>query len=226
MKIVIEASNKSFWVADQLEAMGNEVVVDPGRTKAIGAARIKHDRLDARVLAQICQAGLLAEVDRPSQPLRISRMSFTARDSLVRARVRLINTVRSLADSEGVEIPHCSARRFLDAVQLIAEQLPPAMAELLEPLCRAIEQLNEQIAACDARIRQVAEEDEQKGPDHQMWQPTRTLAAEHGSQRLDAVQAGLEFEALGVVAQGTSRTQEGKGSRGQEAVNGVVGYVA
>jgi transposase len=37
MRIVVEASTKSFWMADQFEALGHEpIVVDPGRTKAIG----------------------------------------------------------------------------------------------------------------------------------------------------------------------------------------------
>jgi transposase len=44
MRIVIEASCQAFWMADQLKVLDHEViVVDPGRTKAIGAARIKHD---------------------------------------------------------------------------------------------------------------------------------------------------------------------------------------
>lgn len=37
-------------------------MVDPNRTKAIGAALIKHDRMDARILAQLAAAELLAEV--------------------------------------------------------------------------------------------------------------------------------------------------------------------
>ncbi|MFH1810528.1 MAG: hypothetical protein ABIJ09_17435 [Pseudomonadota bacterium] len=38
MRIVVEASTKSFWMANQLEALGHEpVVVGPGRKKAIVA---------------------------------------------------------------------------------------------------------------------------------------------------------------------------------------------
>ena len=68
LRIVVEASCKAFWMADRLKELGHEViVVDPGRTKAIGAARIKHDKLDARILAELCQTGLLAAVDIPTQ---------------------------------------------------------------------------------------------------------------------------------------------------------------
>jgi transposase len=106
---------------------------------------------------------LLAEVDQPGQQVRISRMVFTARDSLVRARTRLVNTVRSMADSEGVEIPHCSTRRFVEAVCVVVEEMPAGMDELLDPLCLAIEELNKQIEICDQQIRQEAAQDELLG---------------------------------------------------------------
>lgn len=161
MRIVIEASTKSFWMADQLRALGHEpVVVDPGRTKAIGAARIKHDKLDARILAELCQANLLAEIDQPDLEARIGRMPFTARDGLVRARTSLINAVRSMADSEGVEIPSCSPSRFLDAVGVVLDEVPDEMVEVLDPVCIAIENLNEQINECDRRLRAAAKKDE------------------------------------------------------------------
>ena len=68
MRIVLEASSKSFWLAEQLRRLGHRpIVVDPGKTKAIGAARIKHDKLDAKVLAELCQADLLAEVNQPAR---------------------------------------------------------------------------------------------------------------------------------------------------------------
>ena len=161
MRIVIEASTKSFWMADQLSEMGHEpVVVDPGKTKAIGAARIKHDKLDARILAELCQANLLAEVDHPDQEARIARMTFVVRDNLVRVRTQLINTVRGLADSEGVEIPRCATARFFDAVCVVVAELPPGMDEIIDPICIAIQELNEKISLCDQQIRKIAKNDE------------------------------------------------------------------
>lgn len=55
-----DAGMKSFWLADQLRRLGHQpIVVDPAKNKAIGSSRIKHDRLDARILAELCQANLL-----------------------------------------------------------------------------------------------------------------------------------------------------------------------
>ena len=110
MRIAIEASTKAFWIADRLRDLGHEpVVVDPGRTKAIGAALIKHDKLDARILATLCAADVLAKVDQPSEEQRVARMPVVVRDGLVRCRVRLATMVRSIP-SDGplgwaVEIP-------------------------------------------------------------------------------------------------------------------------
>lgn len=154
MRLVIEASTKSFWLADRLEELGHEVVVvDPGRTKAIGAARIKHDKLDARVLAELGAADLLARVDRPSEEQRLERLVVVGRDTLVRSRVRMINAVRSVLDSEGMELRGCSTERFVPAVREQWKELPEPMQVALEPLLFAIEKLTEQIEHCDQHIK-------------------------------------------------------------------------
>ena len=59
MRTVVEASCRSLRMADRLKELGDEVVVvDPGRRKASGVVRIKHDKLDARILADLCQTPL------------------------------------------------------------------------------------------------------------------------------------------------------------------------
>lgn len=160
MRIVIEASTKAFWMADRLEELRHEViVVDPGRTKAIGAARIKHDKLDARILAELCAAGLLARVDRPSEQQRLDRLIIVSRDGLVKSRSRLIMMVRSILDSEGIELKSCATDRFVDAVADIAEDLPEAMWLSIEPVLTGICLLSEQIETCDERLKQAVADD-------------------------------------------------------------------
>ena len=56
MHIVVEATTACFWVADQLIELGHDVGRRPTQTKAIGAALIKHDKLDARVLAHLVRS--------------------------------------------------------------------------------------------------------------------------------------------------------------------------
>lgn len=160
MRFVIEASVKSFWLADQLRRLGHQaVVVDPGRTKAIGAARIKHDRLDARILAELGQADLLAKVDQPNQEQRLARMPVTVRAGLVRARTQLINAIRSIADSEGIGIPRSMAAHFTEATDRVTEEMPEAMKAALEPMLEAIEGLTVAIETCDHAIQTTAATD-------------------------------------------------------------------
>jgi transposase len=160
MRIVVEASCKAFWMADRLKEMGHDVVVvDPGRTKAIGAGRIKHDKLDARVLAELCQTGLLAPVDIPTLDQRMSRLPFTSRDTLVRSRAQLSNCVQSILDGEGVELPATWSGNFSDIVRAAVPHMPPAMVPTVERMLRAFDELSKLIHECDKKIEEVAETD-------------------------------------------------------------------
>jgi transposase len=160
LRIVVEASCKAFWMADRLKELGHEVVVvDPGRTKAIGAARIKHDKLDARILAELCQTGLLAAVDIPTQAQRMARLPFTARDALVRSRTLLMNNVQSILDGEGVDLPATWRGNLSDVIRRVVPHMPPAMVPIVERLLRGIDELSKLIDECDKEIEVVAETD-------------------------------------------------------------------
>jgi transposase len=161
LRIALEASGNAFWVADVLASLGHEVVVvDPGRTKAIGSAAIKHDRLDARVLAILCQANLLARVDRPSEDIRVKRMTIVARDAAVRGRTLLVNAVRSLLSSEGVILSAGAPARFVHIVRELPDSTSQALMMQVEPLVEQISRLTETIRSYDKQIAAHALEDE------------------------------------------------------------------
>lgn len=160
MRIVVEASTKSFWMADQLEALGHElVVVDPGRTKAIGSALIKHDKLDARVLATLCAADVLARVSRPTLEERLARTPVVIRDGLVQGRAKMMNTVRSVLDAEGIEVAASSANGFTGKVRTTLDAAPVQLAASVTPMLEAIDALSQQIAKCDDAIERSVKSD-------------------------------------------------------------------
>lgn len=161
MRIAIEASTKAFWIADRLRELGHEpVVVDPGRTKAIGAALIKHDKLDARVLATLCAADVLAKVDQPSEQQRMARMPVVVRDGLVRCRVRIALMVRSILDSEGIDFPHCALDRFADRVEEKTREAPDEIRLAIEPALASIRVLSERIGECSRQLEETMDKDE------------------------------------------------------------------
>lgn len=60
MRILLEASTESEWVAQHLEQMGHEVIVaDPNYAPMYGqrSRRIKTDRRDVTALREACQHG-------------------------------------------------------------------------------------------------------------------------------------------------------------------------
>lgn len=141
--VVVEASTCAFWVADLLSELGHLVhVVDPNRTKAIGASLIKNDKLDARWLSYLAAAGLLATVRVPTRAQRVARMPATARDSLIRSRTRLLNAVRGMAASEGVRLSKCAPEKLVDQVAAHRDAYPAGMYEAMEPMLDAIEALS------------------------------------------------------------------------------------
>lgn len=143
MRVAMEASGNSFWMADQLRALGHEVIVaDPNRTKAIGSGLIKNDKLDARWLARLCQADMLAKVNIPSFSHRMARLPFTSRDAMVRARTRLLNAARGMLASEGVNVPAARPARFVALVHDARESLPSELYQGVLPLLDAIAALN------------------------------------------------------------------------------------
>ena len=160
MRVALEACGNSFWMADQLGALGHDVrVVDPNRTKAIGSGLIKNDKLDARWLARLCQADLLAEVHVPSYEQRLARLPITTRDCLVRSRTRLINAARGLLAAEGQNIAAADPARFLTLVDLASDEFPPGLLEGVQPLLDSIATLNGFIQERNQAVRRSADND-------------------------------------------------------------------
>jgi transposase len=161
MRIVLEATTECFWVADQLAELGHDArVVDPNQTKAIGASLIKHDKLDARVLAQLAAADLLAEVRIPTLQQRLDRMPLTARDVLVRSRTRIVNCIRSMLASEGFVLPQASPKRLVALLDASPPpDIPPALYDALLPLLEALRGLETNIEASTEPVYQQAKTD-------------------------------------------------------------------
>jgi transposase len=82
--VAIEASGTWWWLVDLLEQLGHRPVLsNPKQTKAIAAARLKNDRVDAERLALLLRGDLLPTVWIPPATLREAR-------ELVRHRIQLV----------------------------------------------------------------------------------------------------------------------------------------
>jgi transposase len=72
--VAIEVSGTWWWLVDLLERLGHDPILShPKQTKAIAAARLKNDRVDAERLALLLRGDLLPTVWIPPAALREAR---------------------------------------------------------------------------------------------------------------------------------------------------------
>ncbi|MCP3911806.1 MAG: IS110 family transposase [Actinomycetia bacterium] len=96
-EVVLEATTNSDAVAMLLTPLVARVVVsNPRKTRAIAEAKVKTDKVDARILAQLLAADFLPPVWLPDDRIRMLRRLVHRRTHLVRQRTRLKNQVHAI----------------------------------------------------------------------------------------------------------------------------------
>lgn len=153
LRVLIEASTESEWVAQHLERLGHEVIVaDPNYTPMYGhrTRRIKTDRRDAAALAEACRLGIYHPAHRRSARQRTVQDDLNVRSTLVHARVRAMALARAITRAAGYRIRSGASESFL--TRLADLELPSSMADTLAPLGQAIDVLDRELAQADARF--------------------------------------------------------------------------
>jgi transposase len=123
-KVALEAAFGWEWLADLLEAEGIHLA-HPRHTKAIAAARVKTDAVDAGTLAHLLRADLLPEAYIAPRELRELRELLRHHIALTRLRTALKNRVHALLARQGVQ--HGRAELFgpKDVPTWLSSPCPP-----------------------------------------------------------------------------------------------------
>jgi transposase len=102
--VAFEAAFGWGWLADLLEGYGFEAhLVHPLRCKAIASARLKNDKVDAAILAQLLRADLLPAAWIAPAEVRRLRALLRHRISLVRLGTQLRNRIHAVAADHGYD---------------------------------------------------------------------------------------------------------------------------
>ena len=101
-----EAAFGTGWLVELLEDYGfTPHLVHPSRCKAIASARLKNDKVDAAILAQLLRADLLPEAWIAPPAVRQLRALLRHRASLVRLGTQLRNRIHAVVADVGYDRP-------------------------------------------------------------------------------------------------------------------------
>jgi transposase len=146
VKAVVEMMSGAIWVRDTLTAAGWQVQVAHARkVRDVAPLACKTDKVDARVLAELCRRDLVPELWVPSLQDRELRERLRRRMHLVRMRASAMNRIFGLLTQWGLRL---SLRRLRepDAMALLEHHGVP------EVWRRSIAEALDVIDLLDARI--------------------------------------------------------------------------
>ena len=152
-KVVLEACWNWGWLYDQLQNQPNvtEVVLaHPYKTRLIAEAQVKTDKLDARTLAQLLRADLIARAHVPSAQARQRKNVLRQRLFWVKFRTAVRNRVHTLlARQRQLAVPDRADLFGKKGQQWLAQVVLP------EPDAWLLRQDREMLALLDSHIREV-----------------------------------------------------------------------
>jgi transposase len=144
------------WLVELLEDYGfTPHLVHPLRCKAIASARLKNDKVDAAILAQLLRADLLPEAWIAPPEVRQLRMLLRHRVQLVRLQTLLRNRIHAVLADHGHGRP-AGCWSGLGREWLASLQLPGISREVIEAGLALIDALQQPIDRLDWELHQRA----------------------------------------------------------------------
>jgi transposase len=126
-QVVLEATGNSDAIATLLTPLvGRVVVSNPSKTRVIAEAKVKTDKVDARILAQLLAADFLPPVWLPDDRTRSLRRRVARRAHLVRQRTRIKNQVHAILNRNLVPTPPMSDLFGTSGRHWLGRQVLPA----------------------------------------------------------------------------------------------------
>lgn len=159
-QVVTEATSNWYWFCDLLDEMEIPVSLShPLKTKAIASARIKTDKIDARVLAQLLRGDLLPRAHLSSPQARLDRDLLRHRATLVRMRTATKNRIHALLAKQNIVFDEGGLFTKKGKQWLADLVLHPVHRSILGRLLKLAEALDGLIDEVDAQVKVRAEDD-------------------------------------------------------------------
>src|SRR4051812_22062197 len=150
----------AIWVRDQLTVAGWRVqIAHAGKVRDVAPLACKTDKVDARVLAELCRRDLVPELWVPPLEERALREQLRRRMHLVRLRASAMNRIFGLLTQWGLRVS-LDRLRAPDGIELLADRGVEAtwQRSIAEALA-VIDLLDERVAPLERELRQAARSD-------------------------------------------------------------------
>jgi transposase len=153
IKLVMEACG--FWMEhfDYLREKGYQVILaHPMRVEAIASAKMKTDKIDSEILAQLLRCNLIPESWAPSAGIREERELIRFRCQLSKINATLKNRIKSILLKKGVKYRQ-------DIWTLKLKPLLEAQDTKIKAYLAVMGSVQEQMRSADIKIKELNKKD-------------------------------------------------------------------
>jgi transposase len=160
VRVCVELMSGAVWGRDRLAAAGWEVqVAQAGKVRDVAPLACKTDKLDARVLANLCRRELVPALWVPLEE-RARREQLRRRMQLVRLRAWAMNRIFGLLTQWGLPIS-LERLRAADGLELLADRgVDETWRRSVAEALAVIDLLDERVAPLERDLRHAARDDQ------------------------------------------------------------------
>ena len=146
-EIVLESSSTWYWLYEILSRKHKVVLSNPVKTKAIASAKLKTDKVDALMLANLLRGGYIAECYVPSRRIMSLRELVRYRANLMRIRASVKNRVHAYLLMNNIKIDATPfTKKFVDELQKIKDVRIEGYLRIIEKLDLEIHEASKMIS--------------------------------------------------------------------------------
>lgn len=153
VKIAVEATGNWYHFYETLEDDSREIYLcHPQKTKAIASAKIKTDKIDSKILADLLRCNLLPTSYIPDRKTRDEREILRYRASLVNLRIQLKCKVHTILEKNGIRPPQSDiftkkGTEYLKRLNLreVYKKELLGYLELIEEIDKKVKEVTEEI---------------------------------------------------------------------------------
>lgn len=162
VQAAIEPVSQWGWYTEILEREGVTVkLVNALNTKLIAQSKLKNDKVDSRVLAELLRTDFLPESYLAPRETRELREFLRWRLCFSRMRARTKNRVHAILWKHGLASPRTDLFGKKGLIWLKVQTLRPVFKEELDSLLRIVELLSKEIAITDKEIHRKSKIDDE-----------------------------------------------------------------